>query len=131
MPIKREAPEARKLVQAIYKHCFDREPDAANAKGLVEYLVTGKKSVRMILAGFLKSEEFFDKRLRDKKPEDLAEILYRYVLGRPPESAEAKQGAADFIGAHGWPIQVDVMLNSEEYLDKYNDDLLPGAAGKR
>ena len=73
----------------------------------------------------LKSEEFFDKRLRHKTPEDMARELYRFILAREPESNEALQGAADFVGNLGWRVQVDVMINSEEYLGRFGDDAAP------
>ena len=51
--------------------------------------------------------------------------LYRSLLARDPELNEALQGAADFVGNLGWRVQVDVMVNSEEYLGRFGDDAAP------
>ena len=37
------------------------------------------------------------------------------------------KGAADMVGNLGWQVQVDVMINSEEYLGRFGDDKLPVA----
>jgi hypothetical protein len=125
MPIKWERPRAERVVQQLYRDLFDREPERDVLRGLVGYLAEGRVSVRMQAMKMLKSEEFFDKRLRHKTPEDMARELYRFILAREPESNEALQGAADFVGNLGWRVQVDVMINSEEYLGRFGDDAAP------
>jgi hypothetical protein len=125
MPIKWERPRAERVVQQLYRDLFDREPEREVLRGLVGYLAEGRVSVRMQAMKMLKSEEFFDKRLRHKTPEDMARELYRFILAREPESSEALQGAADFVGNLGWRVQVDVMINSEEYLGRFGDDAAP------
>ena len=127
MPIKWERPRAERMVQQLYRELFDRDAERDVLRGVVTYLTEGRISVRMQVMRMLKSEEFFDKRLRHKTPEDMAKELYRYVLARPPESPEALQGAADFVGNLGWRVQVDVMINSEEYLGRFGDDAPPSA----
>ena len=127
MPIKWERPRAERIVQQLYRELFDRDAERDVLRGVVTYLTEGRISVRMQVMRMLKSEEFFDKRLRHKTPEDMAKELYRYVLARPPESHEALQGAADFVGNLGWQVQVDVMINSEEYLGRFGDDAPPVA----
>lgn len=125
MPIKWERPRAERVVQQLYRDLFDREPERDVLRGLVGYLAEGRVSVRMQAMKMLKSEEFFDKRLRHKTPEDMARELYRFILAREPELNEALQGAADFVGNLGWRVQVDVMINSEEYLGRFGDDAAP------
>ena len=125
MPIKWERPRAERVVQQLYRDLFDREPERDVLRGLVGYLAEGRVSVRMQAMKMLKSEEFFDKRLRHKTPEDMARELYRFILAREPKSNEALQGAADFVGNLGWRVQVDVMINSEEYLGRFGDDAAP------
>jgi hypothetical protein len=127
MPIKWEQPRAERLIQQLYRELFDREPEREVLRGVVNYLTEGRISIRMQVMRMLKSEKFFDKRLRHKTPEDMARELYRYVLARPPESNDALQGAADFVGNLGWQVQVDVMINSEEYLGRFGDDAAPSA----
>ena len=85
MPIKWERPRAERVVQQLYRDLFDREPERDVLRGLVGYLAEGRVSVRMQAMKMLKSEEFFDKRLRHKTPEDMARELYRFILAREPE----------------------------------------------
>jgi hypothetical protein len=37
------------------------------------------------------------------------------------------KGAADQLGNLGWRVQIDVMINCEEYLGRFGDDTLPTA----
>jgi len=113
------------MVKQLYRDLFAREPEREVMRGLVTYFGEGRLSARTQLLRMLKSDEFFDKRLRNKTPEEMARELYRYVLGRPPESTEALRGAADQLGNLGWRVQIDVMINSEEYLGRFGDDNLP------
>jgi len=129
MPIRWERLRAERMVQKLYRDLFDREPERDVLRGLVGYLTEGRISARTQVMKMLKSEEFYDKRLRHKTPEDMARELYRHVLVREPESAEELQGAADFVGNLGWQVQVDVMINSEEYLERFGDDATPGKPG--
>jgi len=125
MPIRVEKTAAEGMVKQLYRDLFAREPEREVMRGLVTYFGEGRLSARTQLLRMLKSDEFYDKRLRNKTPEEMARELYRYVLGRPPESTEALKGAADQVGNLGWRVQVDVMINCEEYLGRFGDDTLP------
>jgi phycobilisome rod-core linker protein len=125
VPIKWDRPRAERMVKQLYTDLFNRAPERDVLRGLVEYLADGRISVRVQIMRMLKSEEFFDKRLRHKTPEDMARELYRCILARDAESDDALKGAADFIGNLGWQVEVDVMINSEEYLGRFGDDTPP------
>jgi hypothetical protein len=129
MPIRWERLRAERMVQKLYRDLFDRDPERDVLRGLVGYLAEGRISARIQVMKMLKSEEFYDKRLRHKTPEDMARELYRHILVREPDSAEELQGAANFVGNLGWQVQVDVMINSEEYLERFGDDAAPGKTG--
>jgi hypothetical protein len=125
MPIRVEKTSAESMVKQLYRDLFGREPEREVLRGLVTYFGEGRLSARTQLMRMLKSDEFYDKRLRNKTPEEMARALYHYVLGRPPESAEALKGAADQLGNLGWRVQIDVMINCEEYLGRFGDDNVP------
>jgi len=125
MAIHLEKTSAESMVKQLYRDLFAREPEREVLRGLVTYFGEGRLSARTQLMRMLKSDEFYDKRLRHKTPEQMARELYRYILGRPPESDGALTGAADMVGNLGWQVQVDVMINSEEYLGRFGDDKLP------
>jgi phycobilisome rod-core linker protein len=128
MPIRVEPRKAERMVRQLYRDLFRRDPEPDVLRGLTAYFAEGRISVRIQLMRMLKSEEFFDKRLREATPEKIARELYGAILARPPESEDALKGAAGFIGNIGWRIQVDVMINSEEYLSRFGDDNLPTGA---
>ncbi len=130
MPIRVEKTAAESMVKQLYRDLFGREPEREVLRGLVTYLGEGRLSARTQLLRMLKSDEFYDKRLRNKTPEEMARELYRYILGRPPESAEAFKGAADQLGRLGWRVQIDVMINCEEYLGRFGDDSVPTVKGQ-
>ena len=125
MPIRVDQRKAERMVRQLYRDLFRRDPEAEVLRGLTAYFADGRISARIQLMRMLKSDEFFDKRLRHAPPEKIARELYGAILARPPESEDALKGAADFIGNLGWRVQVDVMINSEEYLARFGDDNLP------
>jgi hypothetical protein len=127
MPIRVEKAGAESMVKQLYHDLFAREPEREVLRGLVTYFGEGRLSARTQLLRMLKSDEFYDKRLRDKSPEEMARELYRRILGRAPESDEALKGAANQLGNFGWRVQVDVMINCEEFLGRFGDDKLPTA----
>jgi hypothetical protein len=129
MPIKVERSKAERMVRRLCRDLLGREPEADVLRGLVSYFAEGRISARIQLMRMLKSDEFFDKRLRQASSEKIGQELYRAILARPPESDDALKGAADFINNVGWRAQVDVMINSEEYLGRFGDDALPDGAG--
>jgi hypothetical protein len=131
MPIRVEKASAESMVKQLYRDLFGREPEREVLRGLVTYLGEGRLSARTQLLRMLKSDEFYDKRLRNKTPEEMARALYHHILGRPPESAEALKGATDQLGILGWRVQIDVMINSEEYLGRFGDDNVPVAKERR
>lgn len=131
MPIMVKPAAAERMIRELYRILFDRDPEVTVLDGLVDYFSRGRISARTQLMTMLKSEEFFDKRLRHKTPEEVAAELYRHILARDPESADALEGAANFVGNLGWTVQVDVMINSEEYMGRFGDDNLPNLAYPR
>lgn len=126
MPVRWSAPAARKLVDQMYKQVLGRPPEPQVAQGLVNYLQSGKTSARIQFTFMVKSEEFYDKRLRDRTPPEMTATLYKIILGRSLENQTELNNATDFLIALGWRVQADVMLNSEEYLNKFGDDVVPG-----
>ena len=98
MPIRWERLRAERVVQKLYRDLFDRDPERDVLRGLVGYLAEGRISARMQVMKMLKSEEFFDKRLRHKTPEDMARELYRCILVREPEFERGAPGSSRFCG---------------------------------
>lgn len=125
MPVRVPPHLASGIIEHLYQKLLCRPPEPENLHGLVAYFGAGKISARTQFLTMLKSEEFFDKRLRDKPLEEVAAVLYQVVLAREPESPEALQGAVDFLGQVGWQVQIDIMINSAEYIGRFGDDDLP------
>jgi hypothetical protein len=125
MPIRWEERQARKLIRDLYMTLLGRDVEPEVLRGLVAYFVAGKMSARTQFLQMIKSEEFFDKRLRDRTPEEVVTMLYQTILERNVESPTVLKGAVDFINGVGWRTQVDVMINSQEYIGKFGDDKVP------
>jgi hypothetical protein len=64
------------MIRQLYRKPFDSDPERDLVRGLVTYFGEGRISARIQLMRMLKSEEFYDKRLRYKTPEDMARELY-------------------------------------------------------
>ena len=127
MPISWERERAAEMVKNLYQHLFSRDPEADVLAGLTHYFAEGRLSCRIQLMRMMKSEEYFDKYVKEKSPQDVGRRLYIFVLAREPESQEVLMGAADQIARIGWRTQIDIMINSEEYLERFGDDTPPTA----
>lgn len=124
MPIRWKEQDARSAVRGLYRNLFDRDPEPTALRGVVAYLAEGRLSLRMQFLSMVKSEEFSNKRLTVLPPDQIAVVLYVAVVGREPTNTEKSQAAA-LIDAAGWKVQIDTLINSEEYIGKFGDDKVP------
>lgn len=74
------------FVQRLYYYCLDREADAAGLADWTNRLVFRKENGGQVAAGFLFSDEFYNRNVGD---EQYVDILYRVFLGREVD-AEGK-----------------------------------------
>ena len=125
MPIRWQPHSAADLVERLYMAVLGRSADEPSRGQLIAAFVDGEISVRAQLARMLKSDEFFATQLGGRSSREIASTLYLTVLCRPAENEHILEETAGFIEACGWRVQVDSMLNSDEYLTRFGDDRIP------
>ncbi|OFW02757.1 MAG: hypothetical protein A3I61_16455 [Acidobacteria bacterium RIFCSPLOWO2_02_FULL_68_18] len=126
-------PDARRVVDEIYRHMLERAPDPDSATH-VERLAAGGTSVRDLVRLVAKSPEHLQRffppgQARDER-EQAVGTLYRHLLGRQPDPAGARAFAQVAV-TRGVDAVIDEILASPEYRDAFGDAGVPGSGGLR
>lgn len=125
--------DARRVVDELYRHMFERGADAGSADH-VRALESGRTTVRNLVRDFAKSSEhtqrFMQRETGEERPYIRSvERLYRHVLGRQPD-ADGARGYAEMVERDGNSNRVvDALVNSPEYNRSFGDWGVPGSGG--
>ena len=126
--------DARRVVDELYRHMFERGADAASA-GHVRDLESGRVTVRNLVRDIAKSSEHNQRFIRQESGEETPyirsiETLYRHVLGRQPDRNGARS-YAEMAARNGGNVNsvVDALLASPEYNNAFGDWGVPGSGG--
>lgn len=126
-------PDARRVVDEIYRHMLERAPDPGSATH-VERLAAGGTTVRDLVRLVAKSPEHMQRffppgQARDER-EQAVGTLYRHLLGRQPDPAGAR-AYAEVAATRGVDAVIDEILASREYQEAFSDSGVPGSGGLR
>ena len=119
--------EIQDLIWAAYRQIFNEQQILASnrEKGLESQLRGGQITVREFIRGLLLSDTF---RRRNYEPNNnyrFAEMCVQRVLGRNVYSDREKLSWSIVLATQGLAGFVDALLESEEYLDNFGDDIVP------
>ena len=127
--------DARRVVNELYRHMLERQPDAGSANWVQE-LQSGRLTVREVVRQIANSEEhtrrFLQADTTDEGPAYDRSIagLYRHILGRQPD-AGGQRVHADFARRQGINATIDRIVDSNEYDQQFGDWGVPGSGGLR
>ena len=115
------------LIWAAYRQIFNEQQILASnrEKGLESQLRNGQITVREFVRGLLLSDTF---RRRNYEPNNnyrFAEMCVQRVLGRNVYSDREKLSWSIVLATKGLAGFVDALLDSDEYLDSFGDDIVP------
>lgn len=105
----------------IYFHAFAVDRDA----NLESQLRSGQISTREFIRGLLKSSKFRNDFYRCNSNYRMVEQVVGRVLGRPVHGDSERIAWSIVIAEQGLPRFIDALLDSDEYLQNFGEDLVP------
>ena len=127
-------PDARQVVNELYRHMLERQADAGSA-GWVQELESGRSTVRDLVRNIANSPEHMQRFGQAEAGEGTTyersvARLYRHILGRQPD-APGQRAHAELMQRTGPEAVVERILNSAEYDQQFGDWGVPGSGGMR
>lgn len=127
---------AQEALEAAYQRILGRPIDLQGLENFGRQLVTGNGTMRQVVRGLGKSNEFHDRILAPWAQQQnwgaiIAEMYQRF-LGRPPESDQAVINKARVLLRDGrydptaYEQVVDDFLDSDEYMQRWGEQGIPG-----
>ncbi|MDJ0594321.1 MAG: phycobilisome rod-core linker polypeptide [Pleurocapsa sp. MO_226.B13] len=119
--------EIQELIWAAYRQIFNEQQILASSreKGLESQLRAGQITVREFIRGLLLSDTFRRRNYEPNSNYRFAEMCVQRVLGRNVYSDREKLAWSIVLATKGLTGFIDALLDSDEYLDNFGDDIVP------
>ncbi len=119
--------EIQNLIWAAYRQIFNEQQIIASNReqALESQLRNGQITVREFIRGLLLSDTFRRRNYEPNSNYRFAEMCVQRVLGRNVYSDREKLAWSIVIATKGLAGFIDDLLNSEEYLANFGDDIVP------
>ena len=127
-------PDARQVVNELYRHMLERQADPGSAQWVQE-LESGRMTVRDVVRAIANSPEHMQRFGQAEAGEGTTyersvARLYRHILGRQPD-AVGQRAHAELMQRNGSDAVIDRIMNSSEYDQQFGDWGVPGSGGLR
>ncbi|MEM9508656.1 MAG: phycobilisome rod-core linker polypeptide [Cyanobacteria bacterium P01_E01_bin.35] len=121
------ASEIQELIWAAYRQIFNEQQILASNReqGLESQLRNGQITVREFIRGLLLSDTFRRRNYEPNSNYRFAEMCVQRVLGRNVYSEREKLAWSIVVATKGLAGFIDELLDSEEYLNNFGDDIVP------
>ena len=119
--------EIQELIWAAYRQIFNEQQILASnrEKALESQLRGGQITVREFIRGLLLSETFRRRNYEPNSNYRFVEMCVQRVLGRNVYSDREKLAWSIVLATKGLAGFIDDLLDSQEYLDNFGDDIVP------
>ncbi|MGD1851131.1 MAG: phycobilisome rod-core linker polypeptide [Cyanophyceae cyanobacterium] len=119
--------ELDEVVWAAYRQTFNEQQilDFNREKNLESQLRSGQITVREFMRGLILSDTFRRLNYETNSNYRLVELCIQRLLGRAVYNEREKITWSIVIATKGVQGFVDELLNSEEYLENFGDDIVP------
>ncbi|MDJ0731857.1 MAG: phycobilisome rod-core linker polypeptide [Crocosphaera sp.] len=119
--------EMDNLIRAAYRQIFNEQQmlECNRQKFLESQLRFGQITVRDFIRGLLLSEPFVERNYQPNNNYRLVEMCVQRVLGRNVYGDREKMAWSIVVATKGLQGFVDDLINSEEYLKNFGDDIVP------
>lgn len=119
--------EIQGLIWAGYRQIFNEQQILASnrEKGLESQLRAGQITVRDFVRGLLLCDSFRRRNYEPNSNYRFVEMCIQRVLGRNVYSDREKLAWSIVLATEGLASFIDGLLDSEEYLDNFGDDIVP------
>ncbi len=119
--------EIQELIWAAYRQIFNEQQILASTreKGLESQLRAGQITVRDFNRGLLLSDTFRSRNYEPNINYRFVEMCVQRVLGRNVYSDREKLSWSIILATKGLAGFIDDLLESDEYLNNFGDDIIP------
>ncbi len=118
------------IVNAAFLQVLEHPANGDLARTLSEKVMGGELSVRELVAALATSEEYQERFVSSRPPEEALSLLYRHVLAREAEASELKS-AANAAGkddaGKDFAAAAKRLVAGDEYSQRFGARLVPGA----
>ena len=120
------------LTSQLYQQVLDRLPDP-QGKGLrIAQLEQGSHSVKDLVKALGTSNEYRDRFVSGyyerKDWHSIVTFMYQKFLARLPENETVIKSHSKTIVSHSWETLARGIIDSNEYAQRFNTDIVPGHA---
>ncbi|GAB4136689.1 MAG: hypothetical protein Fur0046_10370 [Cyanobacteria bacterium J069] len=123
----RAADEIDELINAAYRQVFNEQEQLRFNRqvSLETQLRNHAISVRDFIRGLAKSERFYHLVVEPNNNYRLVELCLKRLLGRAPYNKDEEIAWSIVIASKGWGGFVDALIDSEEYIQTFGDNVVP------
>jgi hypothetical protein len=118
------------ILNAAFLQILEHPANGELARTMSAKVVSGELSVRELVAALAASAEYKERFVAARPAEEAARLLYRHLLARDAEAAELSSmtnGAGKENGATDFAAAVKLLVESEEYGQRFGATLVPGS----
>jgi phycobilisome core-membrane linker protein len=124
--VKYTESSTQKVIRACYLQVFGRELYSGQRLGAAESkLENGEISVKGFIRTLVKSETYRKLYWTPLYVMKAIEYLHRRLLGRPTYGRQETNKYFDISAKQGFYAVVDALMDSQEYVESFNDDTVP------
>jgi phycoerythrin-associated linker protein len=127
LPQSRSSDEVATIIRAVYKQVLGN-PHVMDSERLVtaeSQLCNGDLTVRDFVRAVAKSDFYRTRYFESCAPYRFVELNFKHLLGRAPQDqAELSEHIRRCV-EEGYDAEIDSYLDSEEYQNKFGDNIVP------
>jgi phycobilisome rod-core linker protein len=122
-----DANEMDSLIKAAYRQVFNEQQMTASSRQLTleSQLRTGQITVREFIRGLATSTVFRDRNFNTNSNYRFVQMCTQRLLGRDVYSDREKLAWSTVLATQGLQAFIDALLNSEEYLQNFGENIVP------
>jgi hypothetical protein len=115
------------VVNATYMQVVEHPLPADKTEATAAKLSSGEESVKGLVKSLVLSDEYKERFVTPRRPEEAAQLLYRHLLARAPSPDELKSAASKLATKDGFASLAQSLLDSREYGARFGESRPPGS----
>ena len=123
--------ELESIIRAVYRQVLgnDYVMDSERLVSAESLLHQGNLTVRGFVRAVAKSDLYKNKFFYSNSNQRFVELNFKHLLGRPPYDEEEWAYHTQLCEEEGVDAEIDSYLDSEEYVSKFGEDIVPYYTG--
>ncbi len=123
--------ELQNIIRAVYRQVLgnDYVMESERLTSAESLLRQGNLTVRGLVRAIAKSNLYREKFFYPNSNQRFVELNFKHLLGRPPHDEEEWAYHTQLCEEKGVDAEIDSYLDSEEYVSKFGEDIVPYYTG--